>query len=139
MSFVPFCAVRGVIFTVDPTETGWAGAGVAVNAVCAVGSVPTRVALALVDVLLTLWTPEARQAGAQEAVHLVLTKASIAAGVCERGVSHLAVSSQFCVYAIIHKIDLASSVNKLTWLAVVNIGLTIAACEARFAATAVAA
>lgn len=81
VSFVPFCAVRSVIFTVDPTETGRAGASVAVDAVRAVGAVPTRVALALVDVLLTLWTPEARQAGAQEAVHFVLTKASIAAGV----------------------------------------------------------
>lgn len=57
---VPLRAVRGVVLTVDPTESGRAGAGVAVNAVCAVGSVPAGVALTLVDVLLALWTPEAR-------------------------------------------------------------------------------
>lgn len=60
VSFVPLCAVRSVVFTVDPTESGRAGAGVAVNTVRAVGSVPTGVALTLVDVLLALWTPEAR-------------------------------------------------------------------------------
>lgn len=68
----------------DATEAGRAGTGVAVDTVGAVGSVLARVALTLVDVLLALCAPEAGQAGAQEAVHLVLTEASVAAGVCGR-------------------------------------------------------
>lgn len=65
----------------DAAEAGWAGARVAVHTVGAVGAVFARVALALVDVLLTRRSPEARRAGTQEAVHLVITEASIAAGV----------------------------------------------------------
>lgn len=65
----------------DSTEAGWAGTGVAVDTVSAVGSVLAWVALALVDVLLTLCSPETRLAGAQEAIHLILTEASVAAGV----------------------------------------------------------
>lgn len=68
----------------DPAESGRAGAGVAVDAVGAVGSVLAGVALALVDVLLALCAPEAGLAGAQEAVHLVLTQAAVTAGVCGR-------------------------------------------------------
>lgn len=68
----------------DATEAGRAGTGVAVDTVGAVGSVLARVALTLVNVLLALCAPKAGQAGAQEAVHLVLTEASVAAGVCER-------------------------------------------------------
>lgn len=78
---VPLCAVRSVILTVDATEAWRAGAGVAVDTVGAVGSVLTRVALTLVDVLLALCSSKTGQAGAQEAVHLVLTEASVAAGV----------------------------------------------------------
>ncbi len=84
MSSTPLSAVRSVIFTVDSTEAGWAGTGVAVDAVGAVGSVLARVALTLIDVFLALRAPKAWQAGAQEAVHLVLTEASVAAGVCGR-------------------------------------------------------
>ena len=78
---VPLGAVRCVVFTVDPAEARRAGTGVAVDAVGAVGAVLARVALTLVDVLLALCSPEAGQAGAQEAVHLVLAEASVAAGV----------------------------------------------------------
>lgn len=82
MSSVPLSAVWSVIFTVDSTEAGRAGTGVAVDTVGTVGSILTRVALTLIDVLLALCAPKAGQAGTQEAVHLVLTEASIAAGVC---------------------------------------------------------
>lgn len=81
MSSVPLSAVGSVVFTVDSTEAGWAGTGVAVDTVGAVGSVLAWVALTLVDVLLTLCSPETGQAGAQEAIHLILTEASVAAGV----------------------------------------------------------
>lgn len=84
MSSVPLGAVRSVIFTVDSTEARRAGTGVAVDTVGAVGSVPTGVALALVDVLLALCAPKAGQAGTPEAVLLVLAEASVAAGVCGR-------------------------------------------------------
>lgn len=66
----------------DPTEARRAGAGVAVHAVCAVGSILARIALTLIDIFFTLWSPESRQAGTQEAINLILTNASIAAGVC---------------------------------------------------------
>lgn len=66
----------------NPTEARWAGAGVAVDAVSAVGSVLTRVALTLINVFFTLCSPKPRQTSAEEAVHLVLTDASVAAGVC---------------------------------------------------------
>lgn len=81
MSSVPLSAVRSVIFTMDSAEASRAGTGVAVDAVGAVGSVLTRVALALVDVFLALRSPEAGQAGAQEAVHLVFAETSVAAGI----------------------------------------------------------
>lgn len=81
MSSVPLSAVWSVIFTVDSTEAGRAGTGVAVDTVGAVGPVLTRVALTLVDVLLAHCAPKAGQAGTQEAVHLVLTEASVAARV----------------------------------------------------------
>ena len=84
LSSVPLCAVRSIVFTVDPAEAGRAGAGVAVDAVCAVSSILTRVALTLIDVLLTFCSPKARQAGTQKAVHLILTEASVAAGVYGR-------------------------------------------------------
>lgn len=80
-SSVPLSAVGSVIFTVDSTEAWRAGAGVAVDTVGAIGSVLTRVALTLVDVLLACCSPEAEQAGTQETVHLVLAVASVAAGV----------------------------------------------------------
>lgn len=85
MRCVPLGAVRGVVFTVDSTKARGAGAGVAADAVGAVASVLARVALALVDVLLALRPPEAGQAGAQEAVHLVPAEASVAAGICGEG------------------------------------------------------
>lgn len=66
----------------DSTEAGWARAGVAVDTVGTVGSVLTWVAFTLIDVLLALCAPKTRQAGTQEAIHLVLTEASVAAGVC---------------------------------------------------------
>ena len=81
---VPLCAVGGVVLAVDPAESQWAGTGVAVYTVGAVGSVLARVALTLVGVLRTLDAPEAWQAGAQEAVDLIPTEASVAAGVWER-------------------------------------------------------
>lgn len=68
----------------DPTEAGRAGARVAVDTIGAVGSVLTRVALALVDVLLALGAPKPGQAGTQEAIHIILTEAPIAAGICGR-------------------------------------------------------
>lgn len=82
MSAVPLRAVRSVVLTVDPAEASRAGTGVAVDAVGAVGSILTRVALALVDVLLALCSPEAGQAGAQEAVDLVFAEPSVTAGIC---------------------------------------------------------
>lgn len=78
---LPLSAVGSVIFTVDSAEAGRAGTGVAVDAIGAVGPVLTWVTLTLIDVLLALGAPEPGQAGAQEAVHLVLTEASVAAGV----------------------------------------------------------
>lgn len=68
----------------NSTEAWRAGTDVAVDTVGAVGSVLAWVALTLVDVLLALCAPKAGQAGTQEAVHLVLTEASVAAGVCGR-------------------------------------------------------
>ena len=88
MSSVPLSAVGSVIFTVDPAEAGRTGTGVAVDAVGAVGSVLAGVALTLIDVLLTLCAPKAGQAGAQEVVHLVLTEASVAAGVYGKKTEH---------------------------------------------------
>lgn len=84
VSSVPLGAVRCVIFTVDSTEAGRAGTGVAVDTVGAVGPILTWIALTLVDVLFALCAPKTGQAGAQEAVHLVFTEASVAAGVCGR-------------------------------------------------------
>ena len=81
---LPLCAVGGVALTVDPSEARRTGAGVAVHTVGAVGSVPAGVALTLVGVLLTPAAPEAGQAGAQEAVDLIPTDASVAAGVWGR-------------------------------------------------------
>lgn len=81
MSCVPLSAVRSVIFTVDSAKAGRAGTSVAVDVVSAIGGVLAGVALALVDVLLALCAPKARQAGAQEAINLILTQASVAAGV----------------------------------------------------------
>lgn len=81
MSSLPLGAVGSVIFTVDPAEARWAGTGVAVDAVGAVGSVFTRVALALVDVFLARCSPKAGQTGAQEAVHLVFADPSVTAGI----------------------------------------------------------
>lgn len=68
----------------DSAEAGRAGTRVAVDKVCAVGGVLAGVALTLVDVLLALEAPEARQAGAQEAINLIHTEASVTAGVCGR-------------------------------------------------------
>lgn len=82
LSSVPLSAVWSVIFTVDPTEAGRTGTGVAVDAVSTVGSVLARVALTLIYVLLALCAPKAGQTGTQEAMHLVTTEASIAARVC---------------------------------------------------------
>lgn len=84
MSSVPLSAVGSVIFTVDSTEAQRAGTGVAVDTVCAVGSVLAWVALTLVDVFLALCAPKAGLAGTKEAVHLISTEATIAAGVCGR-------------------------------------------------------
>lgn len=84
MSLVPLCAVGSVVFTVNSAEAGRAGTCVAVDKVSAVGAVLAGVALTLVDVLLALGAPEARQAGAQEAINLIRTQASVTAGVCKR-------------------------------------------------------
>lgn len=82
LSSVPLSAVWSVIFTVDPTEAGRTGTGIAVDAVSTVGSVLARVALTLIYVLLALCAPKAGQTGTQEAMHLVTTEASVAARVC---------------------------------------------------------
>lgn len=82
VSGVPLCAVGSVVFTVDSAEAGRAGTCVAVDKVSAVGAVLAGVALTLVDVLLALGAPEARQAGAQEAINLIHTPSSVTAGVC---------------------------------------------------------
>lgn len=82
VSCIPLCAVGSVVFTVNSAEAGRAGTRVAVDKVSAVGAVLAGVALTLVDVLLALETPEARQAGAQEAINLIRTQASVTAGVC---------------------------------------------------------
>lgn len=65
----------------DAAKAGRASAGVAVDAVGAVSAVFARVTLALVDVLVARWAPEAWLACAQEAVGLVLTQTPIAAWV----------------------------------------------------------
>lgn len=93
LRLLPLCAVRGVIFTVDPTKAGRAGAGVAVDAICAISSIFARVAFTLVNVLLARCAPKPEQAGAQEVVHLVLTAASVVAGVCGRESQDFTVSS----------------------------------------------
>lgn len=82
MSRLPLCAVWRVVFTVNSAEAGRAGTCVAVYKVGAVGAVLAGVALTLVDVLLALEAPEARQAGAQEAINLICAEASVTAGVC---------------------------------------------------------
>lgn len=69
----------------DSAEASQAGTSVAVDTVSAVGSVLARVALTLIYVFLALCAPKARQARAQEAVHLILTEGSVAAGVCGGG------------------------------------------------------
>lgn len=86
MSSVPLSAVGSVIFTMDSTEARRAGTGVAVDTVGAVGSVLTWVALTLIDVFLTLRSPEAGQAAAQEATHLVFAETSVAAGIYGDGI-----------------------------------------------------
>lgn len=76
---LPVGAVVGVDLTVDAAESGRAGAGVAVNKIGAVGTVLARVTLALVDVLLTPRTPEARQTRARETVDAVTAQTAVAA------------------------------------------------------------
>lgn len=134
MGSVPLGAVGSVIFTVDSTEAGRAGTGVAVDTVSAVGSVPTRVALTLVDVLLALCAPKAGEAGTQEAVHLVLTEASVAAGVCGRRDKAF---DLVCVFRSL--LSKGREAGERTGLAVVDVIFAVASTEARFAATAVTA
>lgn len=76
---LPVGAVVGVDLAVDAAEARWAGAGVAVHEVGAVGTVLARVTLALVDVLLAPRAPEARQTRAGETVDAVAAKTAIAA------------------------------------------------------------
>ena len=78
---IPLSAVIGVDLTVDAAEARGAGAGVAVDTVCAVGPVLAGVALALVDVLLAAPPAKAQQACAHKAVHAVPAQASVTAGV----------------------------------------------------------
>lgn len=75
---LPVGAVVGVDLTVDAAESGRAGAGVAVNKVGAVGTVLARVTLALIDVLLTPRTPEARQTRARETIDAVTAQTAVA-------------------------------------------------------------
>lgn len=76
---VPLCAVRCVVLTVDAAKARGAGAGVAVDAVGAVGTVLAGVAGALVDVLLTLRPAETSQALAEERANAVRAGATVVA------------------------------------------------------------
>ena len=78
---LPLGAVGRVVLTVDATEARGAGAGVAVDAVGAVGVVLAGVAVARGDVLLAPRPSEAGKAAAREGVHLVLAETPVAAGV----------------------------------------------------------
>lgn len=65
----------------NATETRQARAGVAVHAVCAVGSVLARIAFTLIDVLLTFGTTESREASACKCIYAVFADPTIAARV----------------------------------------------------------
>lgn len=78
---LPVGAVVGVDLAVDAAEARRAGAGVAVDAVGAVGPVPAGVAVALIDVLLTPAAAEAGQAGARETVDAVPAQTTVTAGI----------------------------------------------------------
>lgn len=78
---LPVSAVVGVDLTVDAAEAGRAGAGVAVDTICAVGPVFTGVAFTLVYVLLTSIATEPRRAGTREAVDAIVTQTTITAGI----------------------------------------------------------
>lgn len=78
---VPLGAVRGVVLAVDAAEAGGTRAGVAVDAVGAVGTVLAGVAGALVDVLLTLGPTETSQALAEERADAIGAGATVAARV----------------------------------------------------------
>lgn len=75
---LPVGAVVGVDLTVDAAESRRTGAGVAVNKIGAVGTILARVTLALIDVLLTPRTPEARQTRARETIDAVTAQTAVA-------------------------------------------------------------
>ena len=78
---VPVSAVVGVHLTVDATEAGRTGAGVAVDTIRAVGSISAGVALALVYVLLTSAATEPRQTGTCESVDAIAAQTTVTAGI----------------------------------------------------------
>lgn len=78
---LPLSAVRCVDLTVDATESGWAAAGIAVHAVCAVPPVAAGGAHTLIDVLSATLTTESSHTHTCEAVHTVHTHTTVAAGV----------------------------------------------------------
>lgn len=78
---LPVSAVVCVDLTVDTAEARWAGAGVAVHTIGAVGPVPARVALALIYVLLASATTKPRRTGACETVDAIAAQATITAGI----------------------------------------------------------
>lgn len=81
---LPVGAVVGIDLTVDAAESGRAGAGVAVNKIGAVGTVLARVTLALIDVLLTPRTPEARETRARETVDAVTAETTVTARIWKK-------------------------------------------------------
>lgn len=76
---VPVSAVVGVDLTVDAAKARWAGAGVAVYKIGAVGAILARIAFTLVDVLLTSSTTKARQTRARESVDAIAAQTAITA------------------------------------------------------------
>lgn len=78
---LPVSAVVCVDLTVDTAEARWAGAGVAVHTIGAVGPVPARVALALIYVLLASATTKPGRTGACETVDAIAAQATITAGI----------------------------------------------------------
>lgn len=79
LSELPVSAVVGVDLTVDAAKARWAGAGVAVYKIGAVGAILARIAFTLVDVLLTSSTTKARQTRARESVDAITAQTAITA------------------------------------------------------------
>lgn len=82
---VPLRAVRRVVLAVDAAEARGAGAGVAVDAVGAVGTILAGVAGTLIDVLLALGPTETSQALAEERADAVGAGATIVAWIWRGG------------------------------------------------------